>query len=49
MAGAPLRLGLDADQLLTTTNTMRKRLDLERPLERALITECLAIAFQAKV
>lgn len=41
------QLGLSADELLTTTRTVRKRLDFERPVERAVITECLEIAFQA--
>lgn len=35
------------DHLLTTTRTVRKRLDFERPVTRALIDECLAIATQA--
>src|SRR5688572_576478 len=29
------------DQLLTTTRTVRKRLDLSRPVEPAVIQECL--------
>ncbi len=40
-------LELDPDELLTTTRTVRKRLDLQRPVPRPLITECLEIAFQA--
>ncbi len=47
MHEAPLRLDLQADELLTTTRTVRKRLDFDRPVDRALITECLEIAFQA--
>lgn len=35
------------DKLLTTTRTVRKRLDLERPLPRELIETCLQIAIQA--
>ena len=35
------------DRLLTTTRAARKRLDLERPVDRDLIVECLAIASQA--
>jgi nitroreductase len=35
------------DRLLTTTRSMRKRLDLTRPVERELILECLRIAVQA--
>jgi nitroreductase len=40
-------LDLDADQLLTTTRSVRKRLDLERPVEREVIEECLNLALQA--
>ena len=36
-----------ADGLLSTTRSVRKRLDLERPVERFVIEECLALAFQA--
>lgn len=35
------------DQLLTTTRTVRRRLDLARPVERAVLLECLQIATQA--
>jgi nitroreductase len=35
------------DHLLTTTRAVRKRLDLERPVPRELILECLEIAIQA--
>ena len=42
-----MRLGLDADEVLTTTRSVRKRLDLERPVEREVIEECLDIALQA--
>ena len=38
---------LDPDQLLTTTRTVRKRLDLTRPVPDELIRECLEIALQA--
>ncbi len=38
---------LDPDQLLTTTRSVRKRLDLERPVEREVIEECLTLALQA--
>jgi len=40
-------LDLSPDELLTTTRTVRKRLDLERPVPREVIEECLEIAFQA--
>ena len=35
------------DKLLTTTRSVRLRLDLERPVEREIIEECLNIAIQA--
>jgi nitroreductase len=35
------------DHLLTTTRTVRKRLDLSRPVDRAVILECLRLAVQA--
>ncbi|MER5354234.1 nitroreductase family protein [Kitasatospora sp. NPDC002551] len=41
------QLDLTADQLLTTTRAVRRRLDLTRPVDRALVEECLALATQA--
>lgn len=41
------RLGLSADEVLTTTRAVRKRLDFERPVPRELITECVEIAHQS--
>jgi len=38
---------LSPDELLTTTRSVRKRLDLDRPVEHALIEECLDVAQQA--
>ena len=35
------------DHLLTTTRAVRKRLDLERPVETSVILQCLRIAVQA--
>src|SRR5947207_1983625 len=35
------------DHLLTTTRSVRKRLDLERPVEPAIIERCIEIATQA--
>ena len=35
------------DKLLTTTRSVRKRLDLERPVEPALIEDCVRISLQA--
>ena len=36
-----------ADQLLTTTRSVRKRLDFSKPVDLAVIGRCLEIAFQA--
>jgi nitroreductase len=38
---------LTPDELLTTTRAVRRRLDLTRPVERAVLEECLALAQQA--
>jgi nitroreductase len=38
---------LTPDELLTTTRSVRKRLDFDRPVDPALIDECLGIALQA--
>lgn len=35
------------DHILTTTRSVRKRLDFSRPVERSVIEECLRIALQA--
>ncbi|MFD0690645.1 nitroreductase family protein [Actinomadura fibrosa] len=40
-------LPLTPDELLTTTRTVRKRLDLGRPVPIELVRECLEIAVQA--
>jgi len=40
-------LDLSIDTLLTTTRTVRKRLDLARPVEPQVIRECLELALQA--
>jgi nitroreductase len=40
-------LNLSNDELLTITRTVRKRLDLQRPVQRGIVEECLRIAFQA--
>ena len=40
-------LELTPDELLSTTRAVRKRLDLERPVEREVLEECLALAQQA--
>ena len=38
---------LTPDELLTTTRTVRKRLDLTRPVPMELVRECLEVAIQA--
>ena len=42
-----MTLPLDPDELLTTTRTVRKRLDLDRPVPLELVRECLTVALQA--
>ena len=37
----------DVDEVLSTTRAVRKRLDLDRPVEPSVITECLRLAAQA--
>ena len=37
----------ETDRLLTTTRAVRRRLDLDRPVEREVILDCLRIATQA--
>ena len=37
----------NADRLLTTTRSVRRRLDFDRPVPSALIEECLTVALQA--
>jgi nitroreductase len=38
---------LTTDELLTTTRSVRRRLDFDRPVERSIVEECLRIGFQA--
>jgi nitroreductase len=40
-------LSLSPDELLTTTRSVRRRLDLDRPLDLGLVRECLELAIQA--
>jgi nitroreductase len=40
-------LDLTPDQVLTTTRSVRKRLDFSRPVEPEVVRECLEIALQA--
>lgn len=42
-----MKLNLSADDVLTSTRAVRKRLDFDRPVERSVIEECLEIALQA--
>src|SRR6476661_1845791 len=39
-------LDLSPDELLSTTRCVRRRLDLERPVEREVLEECLRLAQQ---
>src|ERR1700722_4822204 len=40
-------LDLNPDQLLTTTRSVRNRLDFDRPVERETLEDCVRIATQA--
>ncbi|WP_158167849.1 nitroreductase family protein [Mycolicibacterium smegmatis] len=42
-----MTLNLSVDELLTTTRSVRKRLDFEKPVSREVILECLDLALQA--
>lgn len=42
-----MTLPLGPDELLTTTRSVRKRLDLDRPVSPDLVRECLEVALQA--
>ena len=42
-----MTLDLTLDELLTTTRAVRKRLDLDRPVERHVLEECIEIGMQA--
>ncbi len=42
-----MHLNLTADEVLTTTRSVRKRLDFDRPVEREIVEECLDVAMQA--
>src|SRR5947209_17493307 len=41
------RLNLSVDEVLTTTRSVRKRLDFEKPVPREVLVECLELAIQA--
>jgi nitroreductase len=40
-------LNLSVDEVLTTTRSVRKRLDFEKPVPREVLLECLELAIQA--
>jgi nitroreductase len=40
-------LNLTADEVLTTTRAVRKRLDFSRPVDKDVVRECLELAVQA--
>ncbi|KUH84844.1 nitroreductase family protein [Mycobacterium sp. IS-1556] len=42
-----MTLNLSVDEVLTTTRSVRKRLDLDKPVPRELLLECLELAVQA--
>jgi len=42
-----MKLNLTADEVLTSTRAVRKRLDFEEPVPMEVITECLEQAVQA--
>jgi nitroreductase len=42
-----MKLNLSAEEMLTTTRAVRKRLDVSKPVPRAVIEECLELALQA--
>lgn len=42
-----MKLNLSVDEVLTTTRAVRKRLDVSKPVPRAILEECLELALQA--
>jgi nitroreductase len=42
-----MTLNLSVDELLTTTRSVRKRLDFDRPVSHEVLMECLELALQA--
>jgi len=42
-----MTLNLSFDDVLTTTRSVRKRLDFEKPVPREVLLECLELALQA--
>jgi nitroreductase len=43
----PMKLNLTVDEVLSTTRTVRHRLDVTRPVPRTVLEECLELALQA--
>ena len=44
-----MHIELTAEELLTTTRSVRRKLDLKRPVEREVIEDCIRIALQAPI
>jgi nitroreductase len=42
-----MKLNLSVDEVLSTTRAVRKRLDVSKPVPRAVLEECLELALQA--
>lgn len=42
-----MKLDLAADEVFATTRSIRKRIGFDRPVERAVVEECLEIALHA--
>ena len=42
-----MALNLSVDEVLTTTRSVRKQLDFDKPVSREVLTECLELALQA--
>lgn len=42
-----MSLDSSVDEVLSTTRSVRKRLDLDRPVPREVVLECLELALQA--
>ncbi|MGH3636694.1 nitroreductase family protein [Mycobacterium sp.] len=42
-----MTLNLSVDEVLTTTRSVRKRLDFDKPVSREVVMECLELALQA--
>ncbi|HEX8033931.1 MAG TPA: nitroreductase family protein, partial [Ktedonobacterales bacterium] len=42
-----MKLDLTLDEVLSTTRSIRRRLDIQRPVEPEILRECLELAIQA--